>query len=155
MKKYALTLQQLLKSLGINELILFPKSSIREQVQLEEDRLRVTGAVWVRMFGPKCSYEKSQEMFRLGTASNTLCLLSISGWSRNSVVTGLPGGSTLIKRIFLRELFCLHHLQWKGEKEWEKSALLYLYLPDRCHLCWPFKTETLQLSHQRYCFWGH
>jgi len=31
----------------------------------------------------------------------------------------------------------------------------YLYLTDMCHLCWSFKIQTLQPSHQRYCFWGH
>lgn len=81
-----------------------------------KDGLHITGAVWVRMFGPQCSEEQSKELFRLGIASDTLCLLNISGWQRNSVVTGLPGGSTLIKRRFPKELFCLHHAATQGRK---------------------------------------
>lgn len=75
MKIYAPTFELFLKLLGLSEFILLPKSA---QAVEEKDWLNATEVVWGRMFGPQKSWEQSQKLFRLGTGSDTLCLLSVA-----------------------------------------------------------------------------
>lgn len=53
--------------------------------------------------------KQSQKLFRLSMACNILCLLHISGWLGDSVVTGFLRRTALVKRRLSKELYSLNY----------------------------------------------